>query len=80
MGSMSVLSCRCCMFVYCVHPVAVLNADELQFANVSQGCKRRPYGRDIIQIQATYKCFLLFTPSSCCKCFYHFVVACVCCM
>ena len=23
---MSVSSCRCCMFVYCVHPVAVLNA------------------------------------------------------
>ena len=26
MGSMSVSSCRCCMFVTCVHPVAVLNA------------------------------------------------------
>ena len=26
MGSMSVLSCICCMFVSCVHPVAVLNA------------------------------------------------------
>ena len=26
MGSMSVSSCRCCMFVPCVHPVAVLNA------------------------------------------------------
>ena len=25
MGSMSVLSCRCCMFVSRVHPVAVLN-------------------------------------------------------
>ena len=25
MGSVSVLSCRWCMFVYCVHPVAVLN-------------------------------------------------------
>ena len=25
-GSMSVLSCRCCMFMPCVHPVAVLNA------------------------------------------------------
>ena len=22
---MSILSCRCCMFVSCVHPVAVLN-------------------------------------------------------
>ena len=26
MGSRSVSSCRCCMFVSCVHPVAVLNA------------------------------------------------------
>ena len=26
MGSMSVSSCRCCMFVSCVHPVVVLNA------------------------------------------------------
>ena len=26
MGSVSVSSCRCCMFVSCLHPVAVLNA------------------------------------------------------
>ena len=26
MGSMSVSSCICCMFVSCVYPVAVLNA------------------------------------------------------
>ena len=26
MGSVSILSCRCCMFVSCVHPVSVLNA------------------------------------------------------
>ena len=26
LGSMSVSSCRCCMFMSCVHPVAVLNA------------------------------------------------------
>ena len=26
MGSVSVSSCRCCMSVSCVHPVAVLNA------------------------------------------------------
>ena len=26
MGRVSVLSCRCCMFVSCVHPVVVLNA------------------------------------------------------
>ena len=27
MGSMSLSSCICCMFVSCVHPVAVLNAE-----------------------------------------------------
>ena len=26
MGSVSILSCRCCTFVSCVHPMAVLNA------------------------------------------------------
>ena len=26
LGSMSVSSCRCCMFVSCVHPIAVFNA------------------------------------------------------
>ena len=26
MGRVSVSSCRCCMFVSCVHPVVVLNA------------------------------------------------------
>ena len=26
MGSVNVSSCRCCMFVSCVHPVVVLNA------------------------------------------------------
>ena len=25
MGSMSISSCRCCMFVPCVHPMGVLN-------------------------------------------------------
>ena len=27
MGSMGVSSCRCCMFLSCMHPVAVLNAE-----------------------------------------------------
>ena len=34
MGSVSVLSCRCCMFVSCVHPVAVLNAAFCMTCNV----------------------------------------------
>ena len=38
MGSVSVSSCRCCMFVFCVHPVAVLNAAfcMLLMANIDQ--------------------------------------------
>ena len=31
MGSVSVSSCRCCMFVSCVYPVAVLNAAFCSF-------------------------------------------------
>ena len=53
MVSVSVLSCRYCMFVSCVHPVAVLTQccvlHDLQFVNAGRGCKRRPYGRDILQ-------------------------------
>ena len=39
MGSMSVSSCRCCMFVSCVHPVAVLNAAFclMQLVNAGRG-------------------------------------------
>ena len=40
------------MFVSCVHPVAVLDATfcmTFSFLNAGRGCKRRPYGRDILQ-------------------------------
>ena len=44
MGSMSVTSCRCCIFVSCVHPVAVLNAAFCMtcslLINAGRGCKR----------------------------------------
>ena len=65
MGSVSGLSCRCCMFVSCVHPVAVLNAGS------GRGCKMRPYGRGILQSRShnclvgSHECLLLFTPSCC---------------
>ena len=36
MAKMLVSSCRCCMFVSCVHPV--------QFVDAGWGCHRRPYG------------------------------------
>ena len=38
--------------VSCVHPVTVLNAaylHDFQFVNAGRGCKRRLYGRDILQ-------------------------------
>ena len=34
MGSMNVFSCRCCMFVSCVYPVAVLNATFCMTCNL----------------------------------------------
>ena len=47
MGSVSVLSCRCCTFVSCVHPVAVVNTAfcmtcSLLMLAVSFGSKVRP--------------------------------------
>ena len=67
---MSVSLSRCCMFVSCVHSLAVL-----QFVNAGRGCKRRPYGRGILQsgchefligsydcLIGSHECLLLFTP------------------
>ena len=63
--------CRCCMFVSCVHPLAVLNATFCmtcrQFVNAGRGCKRRPYRRGILQSRSydclidSHKWLLLFT-------------------
>ena len=80
MGSVSVSSCICCMFVSCVHPVAVLNAAFCMTCSllmlVGRGCNRRPYRRGILQCRS-HNCFigsheslLLFTPSCCSECFY----------
>ena len=47
----------------------VLN--DLQYDNSGRECKRRPYGRDILQSQShdclvrSHECLLLFTPSCC---------------
>ena len=37
MGSVSVSSSRCCMFMFCVHPVAVLNAALLMLVKDARG-------------------------------------------
>ena len=52
MESVSVSSYRCCMFVSCVHHVAVLNTAfcmTFSFINAGRGCKRRPYERGLLQ-------------------------------
>ena len=43
--------------------------------NAGRGCKRRPYGRGILQsrshncLVSSHECLLLFTPSCCSECF-----------
>ena len=50
---------------------------DLQFVNHGRGCKKRPYGRGILQSRShecligSHGCILLFTPSCCYECFYH---------
>ena len=49
---------------------------DLQFVNAGRGCKRRPYGRGILQswshncIIGSHECLHLFTSSCCSECFY----------
>ena len=78
MGSVSAPSFRCCMFVSCVHPVAVVNAAFCMTCSLLMLVKRRLYGRGILQSRShdyligSHECLLLFTPS----CYCEFVVAC----
>ena len=75
MRSMSVSSCRCCMFVSCGSSQCCILHD-LQFVNAGRECKRRPYGIGILQSRShdcltcthdcligSHECLLLFTPS-----------------
>ena len=80
MGSMSISSCICCMFVSCVHSVAVLNAAfcmTCSLLTLVEHAKGGPYGIGILQSRShdcligSYECLLLFAPSCCCECFYH---------
>ena len=74
MGSVSVSSCRCCMFVSCVHPVAVLNVafcmacSLLMLVDDARGDHmEEAYSRAGL---ITALSLLLFTPSCCSECFY----------
>ena len=61
--------------VYILWQFSILH--DLPFVNASRGCKRRPYGRGILQSRSydcligSHECLLLFTPLCCCECFYH---------
>ena len=75
MGSVSVSSSRCCIFVSSVHHVAVLNAELcmtfrlLMLVEDARGIlQSRCYGCLI----CSNDCLLLFSPSNCSECFYHF--------
>ena len=83
MGSVSVSSCRCCMFVSCVHPVAVLNAAFCMTCSLLMLVEdaigdhtEEAYRRGILQSRShncfigSQECLLLFTPSCCSECFY----------
>ena len=74
MGIMSVSSCRCCMFVSCVHHVAVPNAEFCMTCSLLMLVED---GRGILQslshdcLIGNYECLILFTPSCRCECFYN---------
>ena len=70
-GSVSVSSCRC-MFVSCVHSVAVLNAAFYMTCSLLillEDARGDHMGRGILQSRShdcligSYECLLLFTPS-----------------
>ena len=68
MGSVSVSSCRSCMFVSYVHPVAVLNA---AFCMTCSLLMLVDDGRGILQcwsdncLVGSHECLRLFTQSCC---------------
>ena len=68
MESMSVLSCRCCNFVSCVHHVAVLNAAFCMTRSLLMLVEDARYGRGILLIRShdclisNHECLILFNP------------------
>ena len=70
---------RCCMFVSCVHPVAVLNAALcmtcsllMLVEDVRGDHMEETYSRAGLMTRiGSHVCLLLFIPSCCCECFYN---------
>ena len=73
MGSVGVSSCRCCIFVSCVHPVAVLNAafcmtcSLLMLVEDARGDHMERHTPELSHdcIVGIHECLLMFTPSCC---------------
>ena len=73
MGSVTVSSCRCCIFVYCVNPVAVLKAALcmtcsliMQVEDARSDHMEEPYSRAGLMTDyliGSHECLLLFTSS-----------------
>ena len=76
MGSVSVSSCRCCMFVSCVHPVKVLNAafcmtcSLLMLVEDAIGDHTEEATPEPVCFIGSHECLLLFTPSCCSESIY----------
>ena len=79
MGSVSVLSCRCCMFVSCVLRVAVLNDAFCMTCSLLMQVEdaRGDHMEDILQIRShnclvgSHEYLLLHTPPCCDECLYY---------
>ena len=79
MGSMSVSSCRWCMFVYWVHPLAGFNAAFCMTCSllmlVEDARDNNTIWKGMLQSGShdcfigSHECLLLFTPSCCCGSF-----------
>ena len=74
MGSVSGSSCRCCMCVSCVHPVAVINTafcmtcSLLMLVEDAIGDHTEEIYSRAVLITAfigSHECLILFTPSCC---------------
>ena len=65
----------CVLFASCGRSQCCILHD-FPFVNAGRGCKKRPYGRGILQSRShnclvgSHECFLLFTPSCYNECFY----------
>ena len=67
--------CLCLVFI--LRQSSMLRSAWLKFVNAGRRCKRRPYGRGILQYRShdcpvgSNECLLLFTPFCCDEGFYY---------